>query len=138
MNKDIKEISSVSDDSKTKKVYKRFTVKTPRIDNGDDIIKIFIDIAKDFLKDGDIVMAAESPISISQGRAYEFSKIKYGYWAKFLSKFVTRTPAGIGLGTPETMQLAINEVGLPRIFTAAAVSAVSRPFKKGLFYHLAG
>ncbi len=135
MNNDIKEISSVSDE---KDNYKRFTVKTQRIDNNDDIVGIFINITKDFLEDGDIIMAAESPISISQGRAYEFSKIKYGTWAKIFSKFVTKTPAGIGLGTPETMQLALNEVGLPRIFLAASVAAVSRPFKKGLFYQIAG
>jgi hypothetical protein len=36
------------------------------------------------------------------------------------------------------MQLAIQEVGLLRILFAAFVSAISRPFKKGLFYKIAG
>jgi len=135
INTNITKITSVLDGNDN---YDRYTIKSPLINDGDDVIKIFLDITKDFLKDGDIIMAAESPIAISEGRGYEFSKIKYGFFAKLFSKFVTKTPAGIGLGTPQTMQLAINEVGLPRIFFAAAVSAISRPFKKGLFYKIAG
>ena len=59
--------------------------------------------------------------------------------ARFLVRFVTRPGYGIGLGTAETMQLAIDEVGAPRILLAAGVSAVSKPFGvHGLFYRVAG
>jgi hypothetical protein len=52
---------------------------------------------------------------------------------------VTRPGYGIGLGTPQTMQLAIDEVGAPRILFAAAASAVTKPFGiHGVFYRLAG
>jgi hypothetical protein len=52
---------------------------------------------------------------------------------------VTRPGYGIGLGTPQTMQLAIDEVGAPRILLAAALSAVTKPFGvHGLFYRVAG
>ena len=41
--------------------------------------------------------------------------------------------------TPETMQLAIDEVGAPRILLAALVSGVTKPFGiHGLFYRIAG
>ena len=135
MNENIKKISSVFDG---KEEYERFSIKTQLINEGDDIKKIFMNITKSFVQDGDIVMVAESPIAITEGRAYKFSEIKYGFWAKTLSSFVTRTPAGIGLGTPETMQLAINEVGISRILFASFISFISRPFKKGLFYQIAG
>ena len=135
MSENIKKISSVKNGEKE---YQRFTLKTPLINKGDDIVKIFQTLAGEFIEDGDIVLVAESPIAISEGRAFEFSKIKYGFWAKFLSKFVKKTPAGIGLGTPETMQLAINEVGLSRILFAAFVSALTRKIKPGLFYEIAG
>jgi hypothetical protein len=59
--------------------------------------------------------------------------------AKVLSHYVTKTPAGIGLGIPETMEMALRECGIPRIMFAAAASAVTKPFgKKGIFYQLAG
>jgi len=54
-------------------------------------------------------------------------------------RYVTRPGYGIGLGTAETMQLAIGEVGAPRILLAAAVSAITKPLGvHGLFYRLAG
>ena len=65
--------------------------------------------------------------------------IRPGRLARFLVRFVTRPGYGIGLGTAETMQLAIDEVGAPRILLAAGVSAVTKPFGvHGLFYRVAG
>jgi asparagine synthase (glutamine-hydrolysing) len=56
-----------------------------------------------------------------------------------LSRFVTRTPYGIGLGHPATMQLAIGEVGLPRILLAAAAGAAGKAVgRHGWFYRVAG
>jgi hypothetical protein len=67
------------------------------------------------------------------------SEIRPGRLARFLVRFVTRPGYGIGLGTPETMQLAIDEVGAPRILLAAAVSGITKPFGvHGLFYRIAG
>jgi hypothetical protein len=52
---------------------------------------------------------------------------------------VTRPGYGIGLGTAETMQLAIQEVGTPRILLAAGLSAITKPFGlHGIFYRVAG
>ena len=52
---------------------------------------------------------------------------------------MTRPGYGIGLGSAETMELAIREVGAPRILLAAAASAITRPFGiHGLFYRVAG
>ena len=60
-------------------------------------------------------------------------------FAKVLSKFVTKTPYGIGLGSPWTMQLAIREVGLLRILFATFISIVTKPVGiKGLFYNITG
>lgn len=121
------------------RVYLRYPVKTSTIMKGDDVIEVFEKEAGSFLKEKDIVLIAESVVAISQGRAYKFDEIEFGFWAKHLSKMVTRTPAGIGLGTPQTMQLAINEVGLWRILLAAFISALTRPFGiRGMFYRVAG
>ncbi|MCD4557697.1 asparagine synthase (glutamine-hydrolyzing) [Schaalia sp. lx-100] len=82
---------------------------------------------------------SEKIIAIMQGRSWFVWEVKPSFAAKQLSKCVTRTPAGIGLGDPVTMQLAIDEAGLGRILYAAAGSVVGKlRGKKGVFYDLAG
>ena len=67
------------------------------------------------------------------------SRIKPRRLATFLSRFVVKTPYGIGLGMPETMEMALRECGTIRILFAAAVSAVTKLFgRKGDFYRIAG
>jgi hypothetical protein len=85
------------------------------------------------------VVVSEKIVAISQGRSYFTWEINPGGPAKVLSKFVQRTPYGIGLGSPWTMQLAINEAGLPRIVAAAGASVVGKLLgRKGWFYQVAG
>lgn len=57
-----------------------------------------------------------------------------------LSKHVTKTPHGIGLGMPETMEYALRECGTLRILFAAFVSVIGKKLfrKKGWFYKVAG
>jgi len=56
-----------------------------------------------------------------------------------LVKFVHKSPYGIGLGSPWTMELAIKEVGVLRIILGALAAAVTKPFGiKGVFYKVAG
>ncbi len=82
---------------------------------------------------------SEKIVAIMQGRSYPVKDIQPSFWAKFFVKFVHKTPAGIGLGIPETMQLAIQEAGLFRITIAAILSALTKSFGlKGIFYRVAG
>ncbi len=119
--------------------YYRYPVKTRVIlaeDNFDEIIDQYLSA---FLEKGDHVGIAESVLAITQKRVYKFSEIRYGFLAKFLSKFVKKSSAGIGLGTPQTMQLAIQEVGVLRILLAAFFSALGKLFGlRGIFYKIAG
>lgn len=82
---------------------------------------------------------SEKVVAITQGRSYFVWDIKVGRPARVLSRYVTRTPAGIGLGSPFTMQLAIQEAGLPRVLYASAGGAVGKVLgRKGMFYELVG
>ena len=120
-------------------VYERYPLKTKTIHKGDDLLHIFKDAVGDFLQDGDIVLVAESIVAISEGRAFKFDEISFGKVAQFLSRFVAKSSAGIGLGTPQTMQLAINEVGMMRVLFAAFVAALTKPFGlHGMFYRIVG
>ncbi|MEK7071053.1 MAG: asparagine synthase-related protein, partial [Patescibacteria group bacterium] len=125
-----------------RKTYQRNLIKTDVFQKNDDFVtKItnYVLSSKFNVSQEWFVVVSEKIIAIAQGRSYFIWDIKPGVWAKFLQKFVTRTPYGIGLGSPWTMQLAIQEVGLPRIMTAALISAITKPFGiKGVFYRIAG
>lgn len=134
------------------KNYYRFTIKTELFKKGDvpaSLIRkyceqFFNQLKKDttykhLLNHKWFVVISEKAIAISQGRSYFLWEIKPGIFAYMLSTFVKKTPYGIGLGSPWTMQLAIKEVGLPRILLAALLSALTKPFgMTGLFYRVAG
>ncbi|MEI6054391.1 MAG: asparagine synthase-related protein, partial [Candidatus Saccharibacteria bacterium] len=82
---------------------------------------------------------SEKIVAITQGRSYFIWDINPSWWAKTLSKFVTKTPYGIGLGSPFTMELAIREVGLPKILYASIGGFIGKIFgKRGVFYNLVG
>lgn len=120
--------------------YARYPVKThlitPKDKNPAEIIKKY---TKGLLKKGDTVFISEKIIAIMQGRAYPINKIKASKIAHWLSKRVYKNPGGIGLASPETMQLAIEEVGLWRILLAGFASLITKPLGiRGLFYIVAG
>jgi asparagine synthase (glutamine-hydrolysing) len=125
--------------------YGRVPVRTPRIDSGDDLDRIVCDSILSVeggrlgLEPGDIIAISEKAVAVSQGRSFPISTIKTGPLSKVLSRFVSKGPAGIGLGIPATMQLAINEAGAGRIVLATAVAGVTRVFgRHGTFYRVAG
>lgn len=123
------------------KKYARFPVRTARFAKGDNYPgKIVLSIEKFIpINQPWFLAVSEKIIAISQGRSFFIKDIKPSFFARHLSQLVTKTPYGIGLGSPWTMELAIREVGLVRILLATLVSALSRPLGiRGLFYKIAG
>ena len=122
------------------KKWARYPVKTKLITPEDkDIYLIIEEYAKKYLEASDIVFISEKAVAFTQGRSYPIGEIKASKLAKFLSYYVTKTPAGIGLGSPETMQLAIEEAGIFRILLAAILGGLAKIFGiKGVFYIIAG
>ncbi len=122
------------------KKYARFPVKTHLITEKDkDYSEVIKRYAGDYLEPGDIIFIGERSLASGQGRSYPKEKVKPGWTARFLVRFVTKSPYGIGLGSPETMQLAVEEVGAVRLFLAAFFAALTKPLGiKGIFYKIAG
>jgi asparagine synthase (glutamine-hydrolysing) len=132
--------------------YRRYPLRTTLISAGDNLAQVITDrlqlFFKNISKDGDheeyagkdwYLLISEKIVAITQGRSYFIWDIKPSWWARFLSARVTKTPYGIGLGSPWTMQLAIQEVGLPRILYATAGGAIGKFMgKRGVFYNLVG
>lgn len=121
-------------------VYARHPVRTHLVTPADpdaaEVVRQYVAPLPDGTR---LVAVSERMVAITQGRSYPMTEIRPGRLARLLVRFVTRPGYGIGLGTPQTMQLAIDEVGAPRILVAAAVSALTKPFGvHGLFYRIAG
>lgn len=119
--------------------YLRIPIKTHVIVREDNIVEVVKKYSDGQLEPDDIVFISEKAVAITQGRAFPVKEIKPGSLAKFLSKHVTKTSAGIGLGIPETMEMAIRECGMLRILFAAAVSFIGKLLgRRGDFYRVAG
>lgn len=121
-------------------VYARHPVRTHLVTSDDaDAASIVKRYAGELGPDVRLVAVSERMVAITQGRAYPIKEIRPSRLARLLQRFVTRPGYGIGLGSAETMELAIREVGAPRILLAAAASAITKPFGvHGVFYRVAG
>lgn len=121
------------------KIYARYPIKTHVIKEGDNIVDVCKNYAQKYLEEKDILFISEKVVAITQGRAFPIKDIKPSWLAKFLVKFVHKSPYGIGLGSPWTMELAIREAGVLRILLGALLSALTKPFGiKGVFYKVVG
>lgn len=119
--------------------FSRYPVKTHVIMDNDRLHRIADQYLAPYLAATDYVFISEKIVAITQHRAYPVSEIKPGWWARILSSFVTKTPQGIGLGMSCTMELAIGEIGLPKILFAAMCAAVTKALGFcGVFYQILG
>lgn len=119
--------------------FLRMPIKTHVVMKDDILIDVVKKYAAEQLQQGDILFISEKIVAITQGRAIPLSEIHPRPLAVLLAKYVTKTPAGIGLGMPETMEMALKECGTPRILYASAASAITKLMgKKGVFYEIAG
>ena len=85
--------------------FERWPIKTKLITPEDrDILVIVEQFAKPHLQPGDIVFISEKAVAVTQGRSYHINDIKPSGLAIWLSRHVMKTPVGIGLGSPQTMQ----------------------------------
>lgn len=119
--------------------YLRIPIRTKLITKEDDIAEAAKEFAGPHLTQGDILFISEKAVACSQGRAIPMEEIKPRRLARFLVKFVYKSPYGIGLGIPETMEMALRECGTLRILFAAFCSAIGKLFRRrGWFYKIAG
>ena len=121
------------------KKYLRMPIKTHIIKVGEDILAVAKKYAAQHFKIGDFLFISEKIIAISQGRSFPIKDIKPRKLAYFLVKFVHKTPYGIGIGSPWTMELAIRDIGYPRLFLGILIAALTKPFGiRGMFYRVCG
>lgn len=120
--------------------YLRIPIKTHLVTREEKIVDVAYQYLNRQVVKGDIVFITEKIVAITQGRSIPLAEIKPRPLAVFLAKYVTKTPAGIGLGMPETMEMALRECGTLRILLAAIIGAFTKIVlrRKGDFYRIAG
>ncbi len=121
-------------------LYLRIPIKTHILSPKDEPLEIVKRYALPLAEDGDILFIAETPLAIMQNRHRRADSISVGFWARLLSRFVTKSPYGVGLRSPRAMQVAIEEIGLLRILLATLASAWGKIIlrRRGDFYRVAG
>lgn len=121
------------------KIKKCIPVKTDIIRPNDSIVDMALKYVKPLLAAGDIVVCSEKAVAISQGGVIDEKDVRVGILAKLLSRFVIKSPYGIGMRDPRSMQVAINMVGRTRILLASFIGGGAKLFgKAGYFYRVAG
>lgn len=119
--------------------YERYPIKTHVVTDADDIRDVAEKYAKPEMKEGDILFISEKCVACTQKRAIPMDEIKPRPLAKLLCKFVYKSPYGIGLSIPQTMEMALRECGTLKILFAAFCSAFGKLVgKRGIFYDIAG
>lgn len=121
--------------------FERLPIKTHLITDQDNIVDVAEQYGKPFIESSDdILFISEKCVACTQKRAIPLKDIHPRKLAYKLSAHVTKTPHGIGLGMPETMEYALRECGTLRILFAAAVSVIGKKIfrRKGWFYTVAG
>jgi len=121
--------------------YIRLPIRTHLVTREDDIVAVAEQYGAPVLsEEDDVLFISEKCVACTQGRYYFIKDVKPRKLAYFLSKYVTKTKHGIGLGMPETMECALVECGVPRILFAAFISVIGKKIfrKKGWFYKVAG
>lgn len=121
------------------KRYARIPMKTHVITDKDKLEDVFTAYVKPAAQPGDIAFISEKAVACTQKRAIPMKEIKPRWLARKLCRFVYKNPYGIGLSIPETMEMAFQECGTPRILFASAVSVIGKLFgRRGWFYRVAG
>ena len=119
--------------------FQRIPIRTHVVMPDDDLDAFIQQYAGPSVKPGDTLFVTEKIVGITQGRSFPVDEIKPRALATFLARYVTKTSHGIGLGIPQTMEMALRECGTPRILFAAAVAAVTKLVgRRGDFYRIAG
>jgi F420-0:gamma-glutamyl ligase-like protein len=119
--------------------YERYPVRTHVVMKEDIPKDVVTKYAVPYMQTGDTLFISEKIIAIMQNRAFPIDEIKVSWLARFLVRFVHKSDYGIGIGSPETMELCVREVGHIKILFAAFCSAICKLFgKRGVFYNICG
>jgi F420-0:gamma-glutamyl ligase len=120
-------------------VVRRIPIRTHHLTGADDIVQVAERYGRAQAQAGDVLVVSETAVAVTQGRAIPEDQIRVGLLARLLWRFVHKSPHGVGLRRPSSMQCAINECGAWRIVLAAVIGSAGKMIgRRGDFYRVAG
>ena len=120
-------------------VYDRGAIRTHFVEVGEDYIELVKRYVLPLHQQGDILSISEKIISLCQKNIIYKKDMKLTWLARFLSKFASHSPYGIGVDNPWKMQFAIDHCGALKIIWASIAGGIGKLFgKRGVFYKIAG
>ncbi|MEG1777085.1 MAG: F420-0--gamma-glutamyl ligase, partial [Clostridia bacterium] len=119
--------------------YDRYAIQTHFVQVGESQTELVEKYVRPLFQEGDVLSFGAKVMCMCVKSVRSRAEVKPGFWAKHLWKFAGINHTGVGMHEPYKLQLVIDLVGLPRVLTAAAASAVTKPFGvHGVFYKVCG
>ncbi|MBV8152238.1 MAG: coenzyme F420-0:L-glutamate ligase [Candidatus Eremiobacteraeota bacterium] len=111
-------------------------IRTRLVVRGDDLSALVAGAVGGIARAGDVVAISETALAIAQGRFVGAEYILPSRLAYALSR---RAGAMATVSQPESMQLVIDQVGVPRVLSAVAAHVLGRlRGRRGVFYERLG
>jgi len=111
-------------------------IRTHLIGEGEQLAGVVQRYTCGIAEPGDVIAVAESVVAIAQGRAVLPESVHPSMLARMLCKLPGKDGS---LATPPAMQLAIKEVGAPRVLLGTVAAGVGKLLgRKGDFFRVAG
>ena len=111
-------------------------VRTRLVARGDDLAALVAESVAGIARPGDVVAISETALAIAQGRYIGAEYVRPSHLAYALAR---RAGALATVSQPESMQLVIDQVGVPRVLGAVAAHLLGRlRGRRGVFYERLG
>jgi hypothetical protein len=121
--------------------YERTPVKTHKVGIGEDLAGVIALYAAEQITPDTTMCLSQKFVSICDRNVRHISEVRDTWLARVIVRYVTKNDNGdIGYSHPKKMQVAIDEVGYPRMIAAVVGGGFSKFVlrRRGDFYRIAG
>lgn len=134
-------VTATSTRSAEGRTYLRTPVKTHLVGIGEDLGGVIALYAAEQITPATTLCLSQKFVSICNGDVRHISDVQDSWLARLIVTYVTKNDNGdIGYSHPKKMQVAIEQVGYPRMLAAVVGGGVSKYVlrRRGDFYRIAG
>jgi hypothetical protein len=123
------------------RTYRRIPVRTHLVGIGEDLGGIVALYAAEQITPQTTICLSQKLVSICTSNVRHISEVQDSWLARLIVRYVTKNDNGdIGYSHPKKMQVAIDEVGYPRMIAAVVGGGIGKFVlrRQGDFYRIAG
>jgi hypothetical protein len=123
------------------RTYRRDPVRTHKVGIGEDLGGVIALYAAERITPATTLCLSQKFVAICNGDVRHISEVTDSWLARLIVRYVTKNDNGdIGYSHPKKMQVAIDEVGYPRMMAAVVGGGIGKFVlrRNGDFYRIAG